>query len=239
MTATELEVFNSIYLRIDNEQKGIVDITEINDVSGTYQGHDYVDLGLPSGTLWATMNVGAKKPQECGDCFGWGETSPHMIYFWDYYKYCKGSESTLTRYCMNSSDGIVDGKTELDSGDDVATAKWGNGWQMPDVYQLNELLNVNNISLRIASLAGVEGTLIISKSNGKKMFLPWGGGFIGLAGIGAGLTGEYWSRSLNTNNSNEAYSLSVYDAKSSRTESNRRYEGLCVRPVRISNSKER
>ena len=61
LTATELEVFNSIYLRIDNEQKGIVDITEINDVSGTYQGHDYVDLGLPSGTLWATMNVGAKK----------------------------------------------------------------------------------------------------------------------------------------------------------------------------------
>ena len=46
-------------------------------------GHEYVDLGLPSGTLWATCNVGASKPEDYGDYFAWGETKKKDVYDWD------------------------------------------------------------------------------------------------------------------------------------------------------------
>ena len=72
--------------------------------------HEYVDLGLPSGTLWATVNVGATRPNEFGDYFAWGETEPKEEYDWNNYKWCNGSENTMTKYCSNSSFGIVDNK---------------------------------------------------------------------------------------------------------------------------------
>ena len=54
----------------------------IVDNGGTIDGHDYVDLGLPSGTLWAICNVGADKPEDYGDYFAWGETTPKELYDW-------------------------------------------------------------------------------------------------------------------------------------------------------------
>ena len=71
--------------------------------SGSYNGHGYVDLGLPSGTLWATCNVGAYSLIDYGDYFAWGETQPKDTYNWSTYQYCMGS--TLTKYCNNSSYG--------------------------------------------------------------------------------------------------------------------------------------
>ena len=79
--------------------------------NGTYNGHDYVDLGLPSGTLWATCNVGADTPEGCGDYFAWGETETKAIYNWSTYKYCMGEMDELTKYCYQSSwgyNGFVD-----------------------------------------------------------------------------------------------------------------------------------
>ena len=76
---------------------------KIND-----NGHKYVDLDLPSGTLWATCNVGASKPEEYGDYFAWGETTPKSTYDWSTYKWCRGSRETLTKYNTKSSYGIVD-----------------------------------------------------------------------------------------------------------------------------------
>ncbi|MBR2770741.1 MAG: hypothetical protein IKD78_01785 [Bacteroidales bacterium] len=61
-----------------------------NNGDGTYNGHDYVDLGLPSGTLWATCNVGSDTPENYYDYFSWGETEPKRIYNWNTYKYCEG-----------------------------------------------------------------------------------------------------------------------------------------------------
>ena len=69
--------------------------------NGTLQGHEYIDLGLPSGTLWATCNVGANSPEEYGDYFAWGETTPKTIYDWSTYQY-GSSSSTLTKYCNYS-----------------------------------------------------------------------------------------------------------------------------------------
>lgn len=110
--------------------------------SGTENGHDYVDLGLTSGTRWATANVGAKTPQDYGNYYAWGETTTKEIYKWSTYKY--GSWLWLTKYCSKSSygkDGFTDTKTTLDLSDDAAYVNWGGKWRMPTKAQQDELIN--------------------------------------------------------------------------------------------------
>ena len=106
--------------------------------------HDYVDLGLPSGTLWATCNVGASAPEEYGDYFAWGEITPKNIYDWSTYKWCNGSENSITKYCTNSEygyNGFRDGKKQLDLEDDAAYVYWGSHWRIPTEDQLDELID--------------------------------------------------------------------------------------------------
>ena len=103
-----------------------------DDHSGTLNGHDYVDLGLPSGTLWATCNVGAETPEGYGDYFAWGEIEPKSLYEWSTYKYCHGDFDQLTKYCQNATygyDGYTDDLCVLLQMDDAATANWGEGWR--------------------------------------------------------------------------------------------------------------
>ncbi len=132
--------------------------------------HEYVDLGLPSGTLWATCNVGANSPEEYGNYFAWGETKPKSDYTWGIYKYCQGSPDTMTKYCRSRSYGTVDNKTELEPSDDAATANWGGGWQMPSREQFNELFNSSYTATTWTTLNGVSGYEITSKSNGNSIF---------------------------------------------------------------------
>ena len=89
-----------------NNKKNVDDV-EVNIIDG----HEYVDLDLPSGTLWATCNVGAEKPEEYGDYFAWGETKTKENYDWSTYKWCNGSEYELTKYCVSGRYGTVDNKT--------------------------------------------------------------------------------------------------------------------------------
>ena len=85
-------------LFVQCEQNGM------GSASGAHNGHEYVDLGLPSGLKWATCNVGANSPEEYGDYFAWGETEPKTTYNWDSYKYYDGSNLTkLTKYTGNDS----------------------------------------------------------------------------------------------------------------------------------------
>lgn len=94
-------------------------------------GHEYVDLGLPSGTLWATCNIGATNPEDYGWLYAWGEIETKSSYTWQTYKY--GTENNLTKYNK------IDGKTELEDIDDVAVQKWGGNWRMPTALQMWEL----------------------------------------------------------------------------------------------------
>ncbi len=105
--------------------------------------HVGVDLGLPSGLKWATMNVGAKSVKEYGNYYAWGETLPQSnnTYDWSSYKWCNGTETSITKYCSNSSIGIVDNRTTLEPEDDTATQNWGGAWRMPTSTERNELLN--------------------------------------------------------------------------------------------------
>ncbi|MBR6310757.1 MAG: hypothetical protein IKR52_06110, partial [Paludibacteraceae bacterium] len=131
--------------------------------TGDYNGHAYVDLGLPSGLKWATSNVGAANPWDYGDYFAWGETVGYgksdpsnahnqsytggsavkTYYYWDTYKYCSGtSDNTLTKYNYNSSFGsVVDYKYTLDLSDDAARVNMGGSWRMPTIGEQYELLH--------------------------------------------------------------------------------------------------
>ena len=160
----------------------------------TYEDHDYVDLGLPSGTLWATCNVGANSPEEYGDYFAWGETAPKDVYNWSTYQYYDGSN--LTKY--TGSDGL----TNLLPEDDAATANWGNGWRMPSDAEWQELLdNTTNIW---TTQNGVNGRLFTA-NNGNSLFLPASGYHWGDDLRNIGSTGYYWSSLLDMDNPGSAW----------------------------------
>lgn len=199
--------------------------------TGTYNGHDYVDLGLPSGTLWAACNIGATTPEGYGDYFAWGETQPKTTYNCSTYKYCNGSYGQWTKYCSNSSygyNGFTDNLTTLQSSDDAATANWGNGWCMPTEAQWRELSeNTNNTW---TTQNGVEGRLFTA-SSGSTLFLPAAGyrSDDGLYGVGS--RGDYWSSSLYTVRPNGAWYFHI-DSGSCYMNYGDRDDGQSVRAVR-------
>ena len=174
-------------------------------VSGTENGHDYVDLGLPSGLKWATCNVGATTPEGYGDYFAWGETSPKDNYDWSTYKYCNGSQITLTKYNADSSRGSVDNKTTLDLSDDAARANWGDNWRMPTYAEIKEL--INNCKWTWTNQNGVNGYKVTSKTNGNSIFLPAAGDRRGTSVSGVGSYGHYWSSSLYESDPSRPYFL--------------------------------
>lgn len=170
--------------------------------------HEYVDLGLPSGTLWAICNIGADNPEDGGDFFAWGETTPKRDYTWETYKYCEGSNNSLTKYNTMyhiydfpyptniGYNGFTDDLMQLLPGDDAATINWGSEWQTPDEQQLNELLfnHNDNVSRKKMIKNSVEGVLITSTVNGNTLFLPAVGFCTGGERYSYG--GYYWSRNL-------------------------------------------
>ena len=192
--------------------------------------HDFVDLGLPSGTLWATCNVGANIPEEYGDYFAWGETQPKEYYDWSTYQYCNGSENTLTKYCSCSNygyNGFTDDLTILLSEDDAATAAWGADWRMPSKEEWQELCN--NTTCTWTTQNGVSGRLFTA-SNGNSIFLPIAGG--NLWGSHFDDYGNYWSSSLYTDESDKAWYISFTSYYCSVGYGHNRRYGYPVRAVR-------
>lgn len=196
--------------------------------------HEYVDLGLPSGTLWATCNVGANAPEEYGDYFAWGETWPKDYYDWSNYQYCRGSAETITKYCDNANygyNGYTDNLNVLQDVDDAATMNWGNGWYMPTVAQWDELLQ--NTSSIWTTQNGVTGRRFTA-SNGNSFFLPAAGSRWGDILYNAGSYGNYWSSSLITDYPNYAYYFGFYSDYNGLGNYTRSF-GFPIRPVRSSN----
>ena len=217
---------------------------------GAESGYDYVDLGLASGTRWATANVGAKTPQDYGNYYAWGETSTKETYNWSTYKYgtydYDGDYSKLTKY--NPSDS----KTTLDLSDDAAYVNWGGKWRMPTKAQQDELRNqcywvwtesYNNSNVKGYIVYKAKGEADKGKYvyKGKTpsssyslsdahIFLP-AAGYRGDGDLdGAGSDGYYWSSSLDTDHPSGAWSVGFssgyvgsYDAD--------RYYGQSVRAV--------
>ncbi len=211
-------------------------VTVANDNSGVIDGREYVDLGLPSGTLWATCNVGAESPEEYGDYFAWGETDPKYKYSWSTYKWSNGSYDTMTKYCKQSDygyNGFTDGKTELDPEDDAAAVNWGSNWRIPSLEQIEELINSEYTTTEWTQLNGVNGRRITSHSNGNSIFLPAAGYRDDTSLSNAGSKGYYWSRLLDASESYYACYLYFYSDYIDWNYSYSRYYGRSVRPVRV------
>ncbi len=203
--------------------------------NGTYNGHAYVDLGLPSGTMWAKCNVGADNPEDYGDYFSWGETQPKGTYNWSTYQYTNGIsllDPQLTKYCNSANcgyNGFTDNLTILQAGDDAATANLGSGWRMPTHEEWVELYE--NTTNTWTTRNGVDGRLFTA-SNGNSLFLPAAGHRYGSSLYYAGSIGNYWSSSLDTVIPGAAWYFNfysdgchVYDGSSDRS------SGHSVRPV--------
>ena len=198
--------------------------------TGTLNGYDWVDLGLPSGTRWATCNVGASTPEGYGDYFAWGETTAKTSYNWSTYRYCNGSNTTLTKYCNNSSygnNGFTDNRTTLEASDDAATANWGSDWRMPTYDELNELKN--NCTVTWTTQNGVNGRLFTGP-NGNSIFLPAAGDRGDSDLYGAGSLGGCWSSSLYTGYTGSAWNLD-FNSGDYGMYSDYRCYGLAVRAV--------
>ena len=231
VTATDKEGTATITATIAGTP--LVASTEVTVSSKPVQ--EYVDLDLPSRTLWATCNIGAENPWEYGDYFAWGETkgynSSKTTFDWSTYTLCNGSNSTMKKYCTRSYYGTVDNKTELDSEDDAAVNS-GIEWRMPTYDQLQELLNSRYTTTKWITLNGVRGRKI-SKNDDSSVyiFLPAAGYRDGSSLYDAVSGGYYWSRSLNTDYSYSAYCLD-FISSNIYTATRLRYYGFSVRPVR-------
>jgi len=202
---------------------------DYSEPTGYTNDYGYVDLGLPSGTKWATCNVGATTPEGYGNYFAWGETTPKDYYDWSTYRYCNGSSSTLTKYCNGAyygNNGFTDNLTTLEPSDDVATANWGAGWRMPTYDELIELKN--NCTVTWTTQNGVNGRLFTGP-NGNSIFLPAAGYRSGSELNGAGSNGGCWSSSL-SDRTDLAWDLSFGSGSCSMGNGGRSY-GLPVRAV--------
>ena len=140
-------------------------------IGGSTDKVEYVDLGLPSGNLWAKCNLGASSPEAYGDYYAWGEVEPKQEYTKSNHKWYKeGAPSQgFTKY--NNEDG----KLTLEDEDDAVIQKLGNGWRTPTLADFRELTNQKYTTIEKTTLNGVAGYQITSKKNKKSIFIPCAG----------------------------------------------------------------
>ena len=132
---------------------------------------EYVDLGLPSGNLWAKCNLGASAPEAYGDYYAWGETKPKQMYTYPNHKWYKEGAPSLGFTKYNNEDG----KLTLEDEDDAVIQKLGNGWRTPTLADFRELTNQKYTKIEKTTLNGVAGYQITSKKNKKSIFIPFAG----------------------------------------------------------------
>ncbi len=206
----------------------------------------FVDLGLPSGTLWAACNIGADNPEDYGDYFAWGETIGYndgkTDFSWDTYIWCNGSATALTKYCTDSSfgyEGFTDNKTELDIEDDAAYVNWGAEWRIPSLGQFEELINSSYTTTEGTMQNGVKGYRITSKTTGNSIFLPAAGfrvsdgisseGRSGCYCVGSPLYYSVYGESF----PNSVFEMWFTDSETINPTRGERRIGRSVRPVRL------
>ena len=174
-------------------------------------GHEYVDLGLPSGLKWATCNVGASSPEEYGDYYAWGEIKPK-------HEYASVNSKTYDKSVYH----IQENPTY-----DVARAKWGGSWRIPTKAEFEELLN--NCIWSWEAKNGKKGYKVIGPNN-NYIFMPAAGYFHQSSLCFPCVCGRYWSSTSFPSNDINAYSLNLNN-KDYFASFHCRYHGLSVRPV--------
>ena len=198
---------------------------------------EWVDLGLPSGLLWAKCNLGAAAPEEYGGNYSWGETAQKEAYDWSHYRYCtvddRDSLQTLTKYNTSEAYGAVDNLTLLQAMDDAATAAFGSGVRIPTKEEWLEL--IDNTTMEWVTVNGVGGRKLTA-SNGKSIFLPAAGSRNGSELEDVGSYGRYWASMLGQDYPSRAWGYG-FNSENHNKGRDVRYRGLSVRPVRSASQK--
>lgn len=202
----------------------------INDGSPLFVEPDMVDMGLS--VKWASFNLGAKKPEETGYGFSWGETCFIKDYVvWESYKWCEGEDNQITKYCNKSlygHNGFTDSKLVLDLEDDAAHVNLGGKWRMPTIEEINEL--IEKCTWEKGVVNEVKGYYVIAPNN-NSIFLPTNP---------RNDVANYWSSSLCVNGpiyGNPTYSQSLLVRRISKAldvydkDINFRYQQHYIRPV--------
>ena len=187
------------------------EVEEITTYNEQINGHEYVDLGLPSGLKWATCNVGASLPSEYGNYYAWGEIEPKENYT---------QENCLT---WGQEIGDISGNPQYDA----ARANWGGTWRMPTKSEFEELIEECEWEW---TSEGENRGYRVTGTNGNSIFLPAAGGRDGTSLYYAGSYGRYWSSAPNEGDTRSAYSLDFY-SDNHDTGWTSRYDGRSVRPV--------
>ena len=187
------------------------------DTSGLdANGIEYVDLALPSGTLWAAYNVGAESPEEYGKYFQWGDTEGYYEneshnFNWSTYKYSNDYGSEFTKYNTGEQDygGVIDNKLSLDISDDAVRQNFGGDWRMPTRDQMAELAyGTDNEWVEDWEGTGINGRLFTSRVNGNSIFIPASGYRSGSSVYYRGSDARVWSSSLSASYPYRAWRLS-------------------------------
>ena len=189
--------------------------------TGTINGHDWVDLGLPSGLKWATCNVGADSPEDYGNYYAWGEKTRKIEYTND-----NSLTYGLTKTQLQSQ-GYIDGSGNLTPSHDAARANWGGSWRLPTKAELEEL--ENKCTWTWTTQNGVKGYKVTGP-NGNHIFLPAAGNRYGSSLLNAGEGGYYFSSTPYESNSNRAYDL-FFNRSLQNVGWSDRFSGQSVRPV--------
>ena len=211
-----------------NDNDNIADIENVKPVeivNGQENGFDYADLGLPSGTLWATCNVGATSPEQTGLYFAWGETVGYAA------EQVKSGERAFD----DKSYKAKDISTDLTLEQDAAHIHMGGKWRMPTQKDFEELIN-NTTQTWIDNYngTGVGGCVVTSKTNSNSIFLPAAGNAYRDSLCYARSYGFYWSASWYS--SSYAWFFSFYWSEAN-SYNYYRYYGRSVRGVLDSNVK--
>ena len=189
---------------------------------------EMVDMGLS--VKWASWNLGASRPENNGGYYAWGEVETKAYYgrFFENYKWCNGSENTITKYCTTSDWGTVDNKTILELEDDAAAVNLGGSWRIPTKEEWLELLDAENSTCTMTTRNGMNGLLVTSKATGNSIFLPAAGGRYDATIHAVGVTGFYWSANLHPDASRSAWQINIADFEDHLSH---RYNGITIRPV--------
>lgn len=184
--------------------------------------NDSVDLGLPSGILWAACNIGASSPSEIGEYFAWGEKEAKDAYGWETYELCHGSYSSIFKYTED------DGKSILEPQDDVANSELGSEWRIPTKEDMEEL--VEQCEWKWSSQNGQLGWKVIGPNN-KYIFLPASGAASSYRIAGVNELGRYWTATRDKSNYS-AYNLRFKDGTDTIVVvDDTRFYGRTIRPV--------
>lgn len=198
-------------------------------ISQTAEALEIIDLGLS--VKWASLNIGATKPEDYGEYFAWGETETKEDYSWSSYKWADGAGNKLTKYCSKyypekwAGSGEPDDKGKLEAEDDVAHVRLGGNWRIPNMKEYTEL--IKECVWEWVCLDGINGYFVTSKTTDGFIFLPAAGFMDGKSLLQNGTHGHYWG---NQGDSPYADILTFYEGFMN-TPGHARFCGDSIRPV--------